>query len=187
MIRESGRRELAILDICCGVGNIGLAIWSRLRGEPGLVASLTLADINIFNLLSVRRTVRANRIDEALAGRIAWYLSDGLDHIPRTQRFDLIIGNPPHYTAEESDEWVSTTRLSTVDFGWNFHRRFYQHAQFWLNEGGQIWLFENADASRPEDSVSLIHANEELKFLRSAREPSAPRFFWVISERRCRP
>ena len=186
MIRASGRRHLAILDLCCGVGNVGLAIWSQLRDAPGVVSSLAFADINIFNLHSVRRTLRENRIDEAPGHRFETYLSDGMSQIPRGRVFDLIVANPPHYDAADTGGVISSARLSTVDVGWSFHARFYQEAHQWLRDGGQTWLFENSAASRPEASMDLIGGNAELTFLRTLPEPSAPRFFWVMAERRPR-
>jgi hypothetical protein len=185
MIRQSGKRGLAILDMCCGVGIIGLTIWRRLRDEPEVISRLAFADINVFNLLSLQRTVRANGIDRAFDGRVSWHLSDGLQHIPAARQFDLIIGNPPHYDDVEHFGWVSPTRLGTVDFGWHFHEQFYRDAHRYLTDDGQVWLFENRAASRVEDSASLIQANPGLAFLGAVPEPGAPRFFWVMS--RCRP
>jgi 16S rRNA G1207 methylase RsmC len=98
MIRQRQLSDLSILDICCGVGIIGLTVFSRLNKE-GLVKEVAFAAINIFNLHSLAKTL-THHLGSLLGNRIKYWLSDGLKHIPRDQKFDLILSNPPHYFNE---------------------------------------------------------------------------------------
>src|SRR5436309_15971791 len=45
LIKERGLSDLRILDICCGVGIIGLTIFSQLR-QGSTLKSVSFADIN---------------------------------------------------------------------------------------------------------------------------------------------
>jgi 2-polyprenyl-3-methyl-5-hydroxy-6-metoxy-1,4-benzoquinol methylase len=55
LIKGRNLNDLRILDICCGVGIIGLTIFSELRAR---VTGVGFADINIFNLDSLKRTLK---------------------------------------------------------------------------------------------------------------------------------
>lgn len=185
IIRGRQLKDLKILDICCGVGIIGLIIFSKLS-EDAIVKEVAFADINIFNLNSLHRTLRINHLDQLLGNRIRSYLSDGLKHIPRDEKFDIIVSNPPHYFGQDrikDKNSLSTNRLSTYDANWDFHKFFYGQCHDYLADGGEVWFLENSSAASENDFLPFIEANAQLKYVGNAREPLDPRFFWMITRK----
>jgi len=183
MIKERQLRDLKILDICCGVGIVGLTIFSRL-GKEAIVKHVALADINIFNLNSLRRTLAVNRLDHLLGDRISCYLSEGLSHIPRGEKFDLIVSNPPHYFApDRTKDGLSPGRLGTYDAGWSFHKSFYDECHHYLTNRGEVWFLENSAGATEEVLLPFIEANGSLRYEKQVREPLDPGFFWMITRK----
>ncbi len=185
MIKERQLKELKILDICCGVGIIGLTIFSILRKE-GNVKEAVFADINIFNLNSLYKTLTKNNLDQLLGNKIRCYLSDGLNHIPRDEKFDIIVSNPPHYFApsfSKEQMFLTPNRLGSYDPGWNFHKSFYGQCHHYLTERGEVWFLENGSAANEKDFLPFIENNEQLKYIRNVGEPLLPRFFWMITQK----
>ena len=180
MIEAQPRRHLKVLDICCGVGIIGLTIFSELA--PGaIVSQIAFADINVFNINSLARTLKLNQLDSLIGDKIHYWLSDGLQHIPH-QQFDIIVSNPPHiYIEEFSRERLSAQRLGTFDAGWQFHKSFYQNCHHYLAPDGEVWFLEYGKAAQPEDFLPYIEQNSHLSYRHTIPEPLDNNFFWMIS------
>lgn len=184
---ERARREnltdLHVLDICCGVGIVGLTLCARLQGE-GRVRKLTLLDINIFNLNSAKRTLRRNDFDGV---ELRTVLSDSLKSVPEGEKFDLIVSNPPHlYIEDISQKALNPTTLGTFDEGWQFHKDFYEVVDRYLSDRGQIWFLENFNGAPMEAHFrAFVDANPRLRYVESVPEPTDPtgKMHWVISRR----
>ena len=56
-----------------------------------LCEELVVADINPEAINYVKLTVERNR----LSNKVRYYVSDVLDGIPESEKFDLVVGNPP--------------------------------------------------------------------------------------------
>jgi methylase of polypeptide subunit release factors len=182
LIRDRGLRDLHLLDICCGVGIVGLTLFTRLGRD--VVREVALADINIFNLNSLRRTLEINQLDQLIGGAIACHLSDGLRHVPRDRKFDLIVSNPPHYfIPSRTKDGLSPGRLGTYDEGWAFHRSFYQDCHHFLSDRGEVWFLENSAGASEQQLLPFIEANTALRYQGQVREPLDPTFFWMITGR----
>jgi len=185
MIKERQLKELKILDICCGVGIIGLTIFSTLRKEA-IVKEVVFADINIFNIESLFKILTINNLDQLLGNTIRCYLSNGLNHIPSDEKFDIIVSNPPHYFEEsfsKQDVPISPNALGTYDPGWNFHKSFYRECHNYLTDGGEVWFLENSSAAKENDFLPFIEANSEVKYVTKVEEPLDTSFFWMITRR----
>jgi len=183
MIEQRQLEKLKILDICCGLGVVGLTIFSNFRNQ-GIVKEAAFADINIFNLNSLNKTLRENKLDNLMGSQIHCYLSDGLNNIPPDEKFDIIVSNPPHYFNKDfgRDKTVLTpARLGTYDSGWSFHKSFYSQCHNYLTPKGEVWFLENSSGAKEEDLLPFIQANEKLKYVRMIQEPLDPRFFWMIT------
>ena len=182
MIQEKQLRDLRVLDICCGVGIVGLTLFARLGKD--IVRDVTLADINIFNLNSLRRTLEINHLDHLMGDRISCHLSDGLSHVPRDKQFDLIVSNPPHYfIPSRTKGGLSPGRLGTYDAEWSFHRSFYQECHRFLTGRGEVWFLENSAGASEGLLLPFIEANAALKYRGQVREPLDPTFFWMMTQR----
>ena len=183
MIKERQLKELTILDICCGVGIIGLTVFSTLR-KAAIAKEVVFADINTFNIESLLKTLTINNLAQLLGTTIRCYLTNGLNHIPSDEKFDLIISNPPHYfdqSFSKQDVPMSPKTLAKYDPGWNFHKSFYRECHNYLTDGGEVWFLENGSASNEKDFLPYIEDNEHLKYIRKVEEPLDPTFFWMIT------
>lgn len=185
MIRERGFSNLRVLDICCGVGIAGMTMLSLLRGERR-ISRMTLADINVFNIASVEKTLAMGSRDLFREYEINVVLSDGLKYLERAQEFDLIISNPPHYRSDPNySVELEPSVLGTYDSDWGFHRSFYESCPDYLSDGGEVWFLEARDAASERDLIEMVEANPRLDLLGCEDDPSDPRVYWMMS--RCRP
>src|SRR5690349_9794644 len=80
--------QARVFEWCAGPGFIGFSLLGF-----GLCDTLCLADINSDAVRACERTVAYNRLEE----RVSIYHSDNLDNIPASERWDLVVGNPPHF------------------------------------------------------------------------------------------
>ncbi len=181
MIRERGLSDLRILDMCCGEGIIGLTIFAECQDR---IKELHFADINIFNLNSLHRTLALNDLETLnRQGRIQTWLSDGLKGIP-ARSFDIIVSNPPHiFCADYKAGRFSPSLLGTYDADWSFHRDFYSRCHDYLSERGEVWFLENRAAATPETFVDYIRQNPNLTYVRAFPETRDAGFFWMIAKR----
>ena len=131
---------------CSGPGFIGFSLLAR-----QLCGSLCLADVNPRAIEACARTVASNHLED----RVRIYQADCLHGIPADERWDLVVGNPPHFGSP-----ARTPRPDRVylDEGWELHGRFYAQVGTFLAEGAVIVLIENAQRSSPETFRSMIEA-----------------------------
>jgi predicted RNA methylase len=134
-------RQQRVFEWCAGPAFIGFALLGY-----GFCETLCVADVNPEAIEACRRTVE----DNGLAGKVATYLSDGLDGIAPSEQWDLVIGNPPHF----ADQALGELRYHDKD--WNLHRRFFRTVGRFLKPGGVIVLLENNCGSTAETFSELI-------------------------------
>ena len=124
-----------------------------------LCEELVVADINPEAINYVKLTVEKNR----LSNRVRYYVSDVLDGIPESEKFDLVVGNPPHFNENTIKNYCSSTQcdqieiLKSYDEGWELHRKFYLNIHKFLNKGANVILVENLEGSDEKDFVNMIN------------------------------
>lgn len=126
-----------MFEFCAGPAYIG---FSLLAG--GFAQTLAVADVNPDAVEAAERTVRYNGIED----RVSVYRSDVLDGIPDSERWDVVVGNPPHFLPGSASE----TDIRAFDADWSIHRRFYGSVKRFMNPGGRIVMMENGVGSSPE-------------------------------------
>jgi SAM-dependent methyltransferase len=189
MIRERDLKDLKILDIGCGLGVIGLTVYKLLQAE-GRVKEVSFADINIFNLDSLKKSLRRNNFGE-LTGKIFHvFLSDALEQIPIEKKFDLILSNPPDWPSDTpfGDDNIPLTpkRLAVFDGAWEFHRAFYAKVDKHLTDRGEVWFLENGSVLKKNNISDFIKANPNLEYVGdipytgSVRGNLRGNLFWMI-------
>jgi SAM-dependent methyltransferase len=130
-----------VFEWCSGPGFIGFSMLAN-----GLCDSLCLADINRRAVIACHRTIREN----GLASRVVAYKSDNLGAIPRSERWDVVVGNPPHF----ADQFTYDRR--NHDAKWRIHRSFFNEVLPFLKPAGVIVLVENDNASTVDTFRSMI-------------------------------
>jgi Cft2 family RNA processing exonuclease len=82
--------------------------------------------------------------------RVSVHKSNVLRGIPVTERWDLVVSNPPHFI----DKFPAEIR--SHDPGWRIHREFFQTVTGFLAEGGIVVLQENNHGSTVETFRQMI-------------------------------
>ena len=134
-------RQRRVFEWCAGPGFIGFSLLAN-----GLADELCLADVNPEAVEACRRTVQEN----GLADRVSVYRSDNLTDIPASEKWDLVVGNPPHLP----DDWIGDLR--TYDEDWHIHRGFYRAVEKFLKPSGVIVLQENNRGSTADTFKTMI-------------------------------
>jgi release factor glutamine methyltransferase len=89
----SGLTEPPIIDIGTGSGVIPITLACEMKN-----AKITAVDISEAALAVARKNAEAHDVDE----QITFLQSDLFDDVNKSQKFDLILSNPPYITDEES-------------------------------------------------------------------------------------
>jgi predicted RNA methylase len=136
-------QQARAFEWCAGPGFIGFSLLGN-----GFCQTLCLADINPAAVEAARRTIQANRLGD----RVSVYLSDNLSDIPATERWDLVVSNPPHFV----DTFIGDLRAHDPD--WRIHRGFFSTVEPHLNPGAVMVLQENNRGSTAEMFRTMIEA-----------------------------
>ncbi|WP_344967431.1 methyltransferase [Streptosporangium fragile] len=132
-----------LAEFCAGPAYIGFSLLAHDCCEH-----LVLIDVNPRAIDAIHETIRMN----GLAEKVTVYLSDGLGAIPPTERWDLVVANPPHFREPVGD----VPSIITDDPGWRVHRDFYGGVGGFLTPGGSVLVQENSEGSAPEDFLQMI-------------------------------
>jgi hypothetical protein len=131
-----------IFEMCAGPGYIGYSLLAN-----GFCQKLTLADINPRAVQSARQTALVNGISEL----VNIYVSDNLKQIPDVEKWDLVVGNPPHFGQAKPH-----LTLILDDPGWSMHHDFYLSVRRFMKPGGHIVLVESEGGSVVSDFEPMI-------------------------------
>jgi len=138
----------SVLEWCAGPGFIGYGLLGA-----GLCNSIAFNEIFEPAIEMCRKTASNNNLD------VQVYTQENLDEV--TEQFDLVVGNPPHWSKEEYAKQALQnflpaqtldTRLKQVliDEDWKIHKSFFNNMKRMLKHNGKILLQENATGSNPE-------------------------------------
>jgi len=147
VVKEKFGKVDHIFEYCAGPGFIGFSLLAY-----NLCNKLTLADINPEACKVCKETVKNND----LASRVSVYQSDCLDNIPESEKWDLIVSNPPHWP-DSVDKYYEDIKM--VDPGLVIHEKFYSNIRKFLKPNGSVLFQENGRATRFEDFSEMIEKN----------------------------
>ena len=91
-----------------------------------------------------------------LESKVSVYHSDCLDSIPPSEKWDLVVSNPPHWRSGE-DAYVRDRRMWDPDL--RIHEKFYGSICGYLKPGGSVLMQENGSATRYEDFKPMLERN----------------------------
>ncbi len=167
-------RQQRVFEWCAGPGFIGFSLLAH-----GLAETLCLADVNPEAVEACQRTITEN----GLAERVSAYHSDNLKDIPDTEKWDLVVSNPPHFDDRFGD-------LRGQDDDWHLHRDFFTAVGRFLKPGGVIVLQENNRGSTAEMFRPMIEASGlKIVFVVDGKPQRTPRdwFYYIGVMRRSDP
>jgi hypothetical protein len=136
-----------VFEFCAGPGFIGFSLLAE-----GLCRSLALADVNPDAVRCLQATVDRNRLHD----RVSVYTADGLDGLPGSESWDLVVSNPPHHLANTEKQYRGDIRA--YDPGWRIHAAFYSSVRPFLKRHGSILMLENYDGSNESTFLPHIRA-----------------------------
>jgi methylase of polypeptide subunit release factors len=116
--------------------------------------SLCLADINPEAVEACRETIARH----GLAHRVTVYRSDNLEHIPRSEKWDLVVGNPPHFADMALFGGPESWALRVHDEDWQIHRGFFGRLGLHLTPSGIAIIQENNQGSTPDIFSVMAHS-----------------------------
>jgi methylase of polypeptide subunit release factors len=146
-ITENKLKPKRVFEWCTGAGFIGFSLLAH-----GLCKTLCLSDINMEAVACCLKTIHENK----LYASVTLYHSDNLDSIPKSEKWDLIVGNPPHFYEKRK---LRASKLLYLDKDWNLHQRFYSKIDNFLSHDGLILLQENSQGSSCKTFREMIKKN----------------------------
>ncbi|MCK1621214.1 methyltransferase [Bradyrhizobium sp. 159] len=146
---ESGRRFGRMFEWCSGPAFIGYSMLAS-----NICETLCLADCYRPAIDAAQYTASTNNISD----RVTLYEGDGLLALPESEKFDLVVGNPPHFVERNMLEYANVESRIYLDDKWLLHRQFFAGIRKHLERDGLIVLFENSRGSHIETFRPMIEA-----------------------------
>jgi len=147
IVEEHFKNVGRVCEFCSGPGFIGFSLLAH-----GLCDSLCLVDINKDAIEACKYTIR----ESGLSNRVAAYVSNGLKNVPKSEKWDLVVSNPPHFSGTEKEYGMD---VIAIDPGWRIHREFYKNISRFLKPGGSVVFVENEVGSNPRQWRKMIEEN----------------------------
>ena len=151
----------SVLDMCTGSGCIAISI--ALFGKPSKVAA---SDISEKALDVARENAKSLK-----AGEISFIQGDMFENV--TDKFDIIVSNPPYIETGEIDELMPEVRdyiprlaLDGDIDGLKFYRIISKEAVKKLNKNGRIFYEIGYNQSRAVASILLENSFTDVKIMK---------------------
>jgi release factor glutamine methyltransferase len=148
--------DAVVLDLCCGVGALGVAVRSRLEASQRAGVELHAADLDPAAVRCARINVRPGIV----------YEGDLFDPLPDSlrARVDLLLANAPYVPTRdiallppEAREHEHPLALDGGSDGLEIHRRVIAAATLWLAPGGRM-LIEVSEDQAPVAASLMVDA-----------------------------
>ncbi len=162
------------LEWCAGPGFIGFAVLAN-----NISSQITLLESYQPALDLAQLTIKENNLDNI----VTLCLSDNFKSVTNDSKFDLIVGNPPHYCtdvyAKHIKYWESTSKRIYYDKEWSTHFDFFRTVYSKLTDDGKILLVENIRGSSEETFLDILKENN-LRITNHFFSPSMPTNYWYL-------
>ena len=131
-----GLSNVRVLDICTGSGCILLSILKYVYGSSGVGVDISDDALGV---------AKAN--SEALGIDATFIKSDMFENIPKDERFEIVVSNPPYIRSDvigtlmsEVKDYEPLLALDGSEDGLKFYRIIADRAPEYLNNGGMLFL-----------------------------------------------
>jgi methylase of polypeptide subunit release factors len=135
----SGKKFNTAFEWCAGPAWIGM--WLL---ENNICKSLVTGDINEKTINFVNKSSKKHNYN------VRTYHSDNLKNIPKQEKFDLVVSNPPNYCNIQQSHTYGYMRndLRPSDIDWKIHKDFYKNIGEYLNDEAIMFISEIEPYSR---------------------------------------
>lgn len=141
--RYSDRKFETVYEWCSGPAFIGFDLL-----DHGICSKLVCSDVYYPAIEHIRKTAKLiNKDVDAL-------LLEDVSLLPDTKKFDLVVGNPPHFAHSIYDMWHRNRIV--LDRDWKIHRNFFNNIRPHLNDDAIILLQENLSGSKVETFADMV-------------------------------
>ena len=163
-LKDTGRLDARVLDLCSGTGCIGCAIAAELPR-----VRVVLADVSPEAMEISRRNVSRNGLD----GRISFLPADVMKLPPlMTGSFDLVVSNPPYIPTMEIltldpsvRDYEPVWALDGGEDGLDFYRAILKNWALVIRQGGELMFEVGEDqAERVKDLMRMAGLREARSF-----------------------
>ncbi len=163
------REYRTVLDLCCGSGVIGLSIASMERN-----AFISFTDNS---KRAVHLTIK-NSESLGLTPRVRFYTGDLFSRVPASERFDLIVSNPPyvpHARMRHLQKEVLYEPVTAIDGGrkgMEVIKRIIQQAGKFLNQNGMLIIEHDDTQKRYLETLCTDTDQTALKYMKTINDLS---------------
>ena len=163
-LKDTGRLDARVLDLCSGTGCIGCAIAAELPRVRVVLADVSAAAMDIS-----RRNVERN----GLGGRVSFLPADVTKQPPlMTGSFDLVVSNPPYIPTMEIltldpsvRDYEPVWALDGGEDGLDFYRAILKNWASVIRQGGELMFEVGEDqAERVKDLMRMAGLREARSF-----------------------
>ena len=134
-----------VLEFGAGPGYLGYFLLAH-----GFCETLALSDINPRAIAAASHTARYNQCEYL----VSTYVSDCFRDVPASERFDLVVINPPAHPAPV----LGSANVVDHDTDWHVHREFYSQVGRYLTPGAHVIAIEDDASSALRDFEPMIRA-----------------------------
>lgn len=128
---------------------------------PGIQAITALAITNNVTAVDIDKN-SVNKVKKEHP-KIKVIRSDLFTHIPKGEKFDIIIFNPPYLPEEQRESFEERLALTGGKYGHEILERFFKHARNYLKTNGKILVvFSSLTGDIKEIIKSLGYTMKEL-------------------------
>jgi len=177
----NGRKLYKGLEWCCGPAYFAIPLL-----KYNVVDYMVMSDIHS----PLKKYIEASLRDSKLLNRGEFIESNNFKNIPK-QKFDLIIGNPPHFNWNNNlPDWNNPEEYELyhedrkfIDNEWNIHKDFFDNVNDYIKDNGDIVLLENIKHSDLTVFEPMLKKNN-LKIIHSVKSNDYPDDIWYIHIRK---
>jgi hypothetical protein len=135
-----------LCDFCAGTGYIGFSLFAR-----RFCRTLCCIDVDKRSIDAVQLTATANGITDL----VTTFVSDGLNDVPETEKWDLLVCNPPQLQPRVATD-VDTA--FTFDPDWKLHRNAYSGLKKFMKLGGHAIFLEAKYETSAKTFAPMVEA-----------------------------
>ena len=149
-----GRMFNRAYEWCSGPGFIGFSLLSH-----GVCKTLCLSDLYDPSITAAEVTI--NYEPNVCNKLVTTYLCKDIGLIPKHEKFDLVVANPPHFNDFNGIPQNDYTGIRiSKDINWRAHTNFFNNIKQHLTPDGVILLQEHIHGAKLQDLIGMIQQNE---------------------------